>query len=659
MTRRRIARLAAIAVLALGGALALPRGVVAHALLQSSDPAAGSTVAAAPTRVVMTFGEAPDPKLSSAQVLDSSGRNVASGPATAVAGHPDQLQVPLGTLPDGVYTVAWRTVSTVDGHTVAGSFAFGVGVSPGAAAATSGATTVTSSSASPAATVTRFLLYAGLILLFGAGLFGSTIHPGPARAILVLAVVAWLVSAAGAIGVVLVQARDTGADLTTFLGSGVGRGAVMRLAVAAVAGLAVGVLVARRDQPARWPYALVAVGGAAGMLVDVLNGHADASGSTLIQVGLQWLHILAVGVWFGGLTALLLGIRGAPDADKTRAAWRFRRLATVALATVVITGAVRAIQEVGSLDALVTTDYGLVLVAKSAVLLLLAGLGAVNHFVGVPAAIRSLRVLRRVGRIEVAAAAVVLLATGLLVNLVPPSSLAATAAPPPAPVTASGSDFGTTVRVKLVVTPGTPGINSFEAAVVDYDTGDPVAATSVQLRFASASATGVGSSTLRLEQRGVGDFAASGGNLSLDGIWKVTAVVAAPTTTVEVPLPIATQVAGLQIDSVPASGAPTIYTAHLPGGTTLQVYLDPGSAGPNELHSTFFDTAGNELPVLTATYLVEPASGPTAIVVPRQLEPGHFITDLQVAGDSLGADVAGPSPDGSMLHAHFDIPIHP
>ncbi len=211
MSVRRVARFTAIAVLTIGGALMLPRGVAAHALLQSSDPAAGSSVAAAPAAVVMTFGEAPDPKLSSAQVLDSAGRNVASGPAAAVPGHPEQLQVPLGSLPDGVYTVAWRTVSTVDGHTVAGSFAFGVGVSPGSAATGTSATTVTSSSASPAATITRFLLYAGLILLFGAGLFGSIIQPRPPRRILALAVVAWIVAVAGTIGLIAVQALDTGA----------------------------------------------------------------------------------------------------------------------------------------------------------------------------------------------------------------------------------------------------------------------------------------------------------------------------------------------------------------------------------------------------------------------------------------------------------------
>ncbi len=119
-----------VLALVLGAALALPQAVAAHALLQSSVPAAGSTLAASPSAVTITFGEQPDARLSSIKVLDSSGRNVASGPSTAVPGAPLQLTVPLPSLPDGVYTVSWRTVSAVDGHVAAGSFAFGVGVGP-------------------------------------------------------------------------------------------------------------------------------------------------------------------------------------------------------------------------------------------------------------------------------------------------------------------------------------------------------------------------------------------------------------------------------------------------------------------------------------------------------------------------------------------------
>src|SRR5207247_4216953 len=111
----------------LAGALALPRGALGHALLISADPASGSTVVTAPASVVLTFGEAPDPRLSRVKVLDTGGADHASGAVQAVPGQPTRLRVPVGPLPDGVYTVTWRTISSVDGHVVTGAFAFGVG----------------------------------------------------------------------------------------------------------------------------------------------------------------------------------------------------------------------------------------------------------------------------------------------------------------------------------------------------------------------------------------------------------------------------------------------------------------------------------------------------------------------------------------------------
>ena len=81
---RRLAAAGAALVVAIG--LASP--AMAHALLASSQPAAGSNLSSAPTEVVLTFTEAPDPKLSSVQVLSSTGTSVTTGPATGVAGSP-------------------------------------------------------------------------------------------------------------------------------------------------------------------------------------------------------------------------------------------------------------------------------------------------------------------------------------------------------------------------------------------------------------------------------------------------------------------------------------------------------------------------------------------------------------------------------------------
>jgi copper transport protein len=648
----------AVVVVALGGAFALPEGAAAHALLQSSDPAAGSTVASAPSVVTLGFGEAPDPKLSSVKVLDASGQSVASGPAVAVPGQPDKLRVPLGRLQDGVYTVAWRTVSVVDGHTAAGSFAFGVGVSPSTTGPRGETGTTTSPSGSPTGSLGRFLLYLGLIGLFGAGFIAAAVHPHPPRSMIALAAIGWLISTVGTFVVVAIQMADAGADVGTFMSSALGIGVASRLLVAVGSGIVVALLFRSSSAGRRGLFGLAAGCAAGGMLVDVVNGHAAAGGLIIVQVVAQWVHILAAGVWMGGLAGLLLSVRGLPNDDKALAVLRFSRWAGVALAAIAATGVLRAYQEVGTIDALVTTDFGRLVIAKSLLLGILALLGAINHFISVPAAIRSLVPLRRVGRVEVTIGVVVVLATGILVNLAPPSSIAAAPSQPSVPpLVAAGNDFGTTVRVRLVVTPGSAGLNQFALAVTDYDSGAPVSASGVTLRFSPTSTPGLGGSSLALAATGPGAFAASGGNLSLDGIWTLTAVVAAQSGSIEVPLAVATRIPALHVEKNPVVGAPTIFTAHLGAGNSLQVYLDPGRPRKNELHATFFDASGNELPVPSATMLVSAAGGPNAVIFPRQLEPGHFVADLEATAGSLGVDVVGTAPGGGTLHAHFDIPV--
>ena len=492
---------------ALVAALALAGPALAHALPQSSDPAAGATLATPPTQVTITFGERPDPKLSTIRVLDTSGKPVTSGPTAVASDNALALTVPLGPLPIGVYTVAWRTVSAVDGHEAAGSFSFGVGVAPTAPnAATAGAAEVQSSSSSPAGVLSRFLLYVGLIGLFGAGFVGSAVHPRPPRSIVRLAAGAWLLSAVGVVGVIAVQLADSGADLGTFMGSALGGLVAGRLAVAAGSGIVVGVLFARGARANRLAFAVVALGAAGGMLADVVAGHAAAGDLANLQVVAQWVHILAVGSWVGGLAALLLSVRGSVAEEKTVAVRRFSRWAGFALAAIAATGLLRAIQEVGTLDALVSSDFGRVVIAKSVLFGALALLGATNHFISVPAAARDLGLLRRIGRVEMAVGAVVLLLTGLLVNLAPPSSQAAapTAPHPASAVIVDGHDFGTSVKVRLEATPGAAGFNTFRATVTDYDTGAPVAADHVTLRFSIAARSDVGGSRLDLAPSGPG-----------------------------------------------------------------------------------------------------------------------------------------------------------
>ena len=662
--RRTAAGLALVAVLLLAGSAS------AHALPQSSDPAAGANLVTAPTAVTIAFGERPDPKLSTIKVLDTSGNVVSTGPTTAVAVDPLKLTVSVQPLSPGVYTVAWRTVSAVDGHLATGSFAFGIGVAPSpAAAGSTGGEGATGGDTGPSAGAIagRWLLFLGLLSLLGAATFGIIVASPSAALYRRLLPLAWLVAAVGSSIVIAVEIADAGAALGEIAGSSIGSGIVLRAVPLLVAGI--GVAVTQR-RPGRVALSTVALGAGGALLADVLLSHA-AAGSDPVDVAVQALHVIAVGLWLGGLAGLLLTIGRTADEHTARAARRFSWLATIGIATVAVTGLLRAISEVGTVDALLTSDFGHLLIAKTALLATLALLGAVNHFRNVPAAGRTVRGLRRVGSVELLVGATVLLLTASLVNLAPPAEVAAATAAPspspsgsPVPVVVEGSDFGTSVKVRLAVSPGTAGFDTFTATVTDYDSGAPVTADGVTLRFVLPARSDVGSSRLDLAPTAPGTFAATGSNLSLDGMWQITTLVARGASSVEVPLELTTRASGtavasptpsIDVNAVP--GLPTIYTVHLSAGRTVQVYLDPGRPGANEVHATFFDAAGNELPVASVTMALGPKGGPLEPLTPRQLEPGHFVADTTLTAGTYTLSISGPAPTGDLLTTTLDIPV--
>ncbi len=393
----------------------------------------------------------------------------------------------------------------------------------------------------------------------------------------------------------------------------------------------------------------------------MLSSHAAAGGTPALNVAAQLLHVVAVGLWIGGLLALLAAIRRrTPDQASATMARRFSRIATVGIATVALTGLVRAVVEVGSVDALLSTDYGHLIIAKTALLAPLALLGAVNHFRNAPSAGRALGGLRRVGSIELLIAASIIALAAALVNVAPPASgatQAGTAAPSPtpAPIVVSGADFGTSVRLRLQIAPGLTGFNTFGATVTDYDSGQPVAADGVTLRFTLPARTDVGSSRLDLQPAGAGQFSATGGNLSIDGIWSVTALVARGADSVEVPLTVAIRSQPQPVDVNRTPGSPTIYVVHLSAGRTVQVYLDPDRAGQNDFHVTFFDAAGAELPATDIGITVIASGQPPRVLDTRTLEPGHVVATLDVDATPQTFVIAATAPGGEPLDAQLTI----
>lgn len=97
----------------------------AHAFLKTSEPAVGSTVAKAPTQVVINYTEGVEPLFSSIVVRNAEGVPMQTGKPHLEHGD-THLAIALKPLPPGTYTVIWHATA-VDTHKTEGRFKFTVG----------------------------------------------------------------------------------------------------------------------------------------------------------------------------------------------------------------------------------------------------------------------------------------------------------------------------------------------------------------------------------------------------------------------------------------------------------------------------------------------------------------------------------------------------
>jgi copper resistance protein C len=98
----------------------------AHAFLDHSVPAVGSSLPSAPASVTMWFTQQLEPAFTNAMVTDKSGNRVDQGDGQVDPKDPTELRILLKPVPPGTYTVAWHALS-VDTHTTQGHFNFEVG----------------------------------------------------------------------------------------------------------------------------------------------------------------------------------------------------------------------------------------------------------------------------------------------------------------------------------------------------------------------------------------------------------------------------------------------------------------------------------------------------------------------------------------------------
>jgi methionine-rich copper-binding protein CopC len=114
--RTQLRTFAAALVLAVAGLAILQ----AHMKFEKAQPAADSTVTAAPSSIQVFFTQAPDVKVSKLELRGASGAialtNLHAMGKSLMATVADKMT-------DGVYTVAWQAAGT-DGHVQKGEFKF-------------------------------------------------------------------------------------------------------------------------------------------------------------------------------------------------------------------------------------------------------------------------------------------------------------------------------------------------------------------------------------------------------------------------------------------------------------------------------------------------------------------------------------------------------
>jgi copper transport protein len=392
-----VKRIIAAAGAGIGIALALPAAAAAHATLVRSSPADRAVLPTAPRAVRFLFDDTVRAASGIRAVRNSGAASVIGAKPHVVGGR--TLVVPLRRVGDGDYTVLWRILSD-DGHTEAGviSFAVGAGRAPPTASLTA------SSGPSAKDVVSRWLLFAGILVAGGSALF--RIATGIGRSTLVLP--AFVAAFLGASGLL----PHHGTFATRF-----GVAYSVATVVAALGATAAAIsLVDARASVAVWACGLAL------LPLPSVAGHALDAGQLRIEVVVDVLHLAAAAVWTGGLLQLVFALRGGTPRELMR---RFSTLALVAVAVLSATGVVRAIGELRSVSQLWTTGYGRLLLVKSGLLAALVCLGWLNRYRLVPRGDATL--LRRSAAAELVLLAGLVVAVSILTDVRPGTAQAVTA----------------------------------------------------------------------------------------------------------------------------------------------------------------------------------------------------------------------------------------
>ena len=283
--------------------------------------------------------------------------------------------------------------------------------------------------------------------------------------------------------------------------------------------------------PPRWLLGALGIGAAYLAIVPALGGHASIQSPIVVFFPADVLHVLAASVWVGSIACLLLALPAATreldrqDRGRLLLATlaRFSPLALGAVVAIAVTGVVQAYIDVRSLTGLLHTTYGALILVKTALLLALIGLGAINRERVIPALRRIVSseqppgptgaLARRTMRGELALMLCVFGITAALVAYAPPIDAAS------GPFSAS-TTLGA-AELEMTVEPARVGLNTIHLYLIDAATGAQYTATKEFTATAELPSKHIGPLSLRVTVAGPGHYILSSAELSPGGVWEI------------------------------------------------------------------------------------------------------------------------------------------
>ena len=455
----------------------------------------------------------------------------------------------------GTFTAVYRVVSA-DGHPVAGGFTFAVGKrsgnsrTPGLAALTE-AESQSGVSVDGALGFARFVQFAAICLALGLVLFllgiwrpaaresaggaiarrtrafearlGSTLRV-VAAAGLVASVLGIAAQGALASGLGLGAAIDGGLftrTLGTRFGWVWGLGALCWVVVFVVGGKSVS---SRRVSLTAPMAAAVAFLSA----LPALAGHASTSKQLGLLAPVSLVHVVAAGIWLGGLTALVAVcspvLQGLGSAERVRAqsdlVRRYSAVAIWAVAALAFTGVVQALFGLDEIGQVVASPYGRAILVKVGLFAGLVAVAGVQRW-AVVAHIgkvslegeRAQRKLSRLMKLEIGLLAGVFVATSALASYSPDLG---GASGPVSRATRIGP-----AQLQLTVDPATAGENQIHIYLFDRGSGAQFERASEVTVREVLSSPEIGPITQRAQRAGPGHWIIPDAVFSPAGEWKL------------------------------------------------------------------------------------------------------------------------------------------